>query len=129
MRKIMMLAAGLGALSLAACGEGEAPDPSGELEIVGDAEDFMVGDVIILDWTTENTTEVFIAMSVDGGEDQMLSETAFAASGTREFEIEPGALTFTDDDDLDLTFKLMARDDEGEMDTLDTDTIEVSRDV
>lgn len=117
--------AAISTLALAACGG--APDPSGDLEIVEDVSEIRVGDVINLKWNAENTDRVYIGLSADGAEDIMLSQNGFAATGTREFQIEPGAISFDGDDDVDVTFKLYARDNDNDDDGIEYDKLDEVR--
>lgn len=124
-QKIILTSAA--AALLTACGGG-APDPSGDLEIVEGVKEIAVGDVINLRWNAKDTNRVYIAMAIDGEDAPMLNENGFAASGVQEFQVDPSAFSFDDDDDVDLTFKLMARDDSDDgWDELDAVTIEVSK--
>ncbi|WP_425410126.1 hypothetical protein [Hyphococcus sp.] len=123
--KLHLLAAAAGMLSLAACGG--APDPTGELEIVGDRDEINVGEAVNLRWTSQNTSRVYIALEVDGREPMMINSAGFEPSGTREFQVEASAFAGIDDDDITVTFKLQAPDDdEDEYETLDEETIEVN---
>lgn len=118
------LIAGAAGFALAACGA-DAPDPSGDIQIIGDQSEFAVGDVINLEWSSQDTDRVYITVSTDDTEDMMLSESGFGAAGTREFQVDPTAFAFDDDQDVTIEFKLKAPDPDGEMETLDSETVEI----
>lgn len=123
MKTQIIAAAGL--LALAACGG--APDPSGDLEIVGDPDEITAGDVVNLSWTSKNAARVYISLEVDGGEPIMIDPAGYEPNGTREFEADATVFNFVDDDDITVTFKLKAMDDDDDdYETLDEETIEVN---
>ena len=123
--KIQMIMTAAGMLALGACGG--APDPSGDLEIVGDPEEISVGDVDNLQWSSKNTSRVYLSLEVDGGEPMMINAAGFESSGMREFQVDATAFNFVDYDDITVTFKLKAMDDDDDdYETLDEETVEVN---
>lgn len=123
--KLQILLASAGLVALAACGG--ATDPSGDLEIVGDPGEISVGQTVNLRWTAKNTNRVYLTLEVDGREPMMIDPAGYQATGSREFEVDPTAFSFVNDDDITVTFKLKARDDDGDdFETLDEETIEVN---
>lgn len=119
------------AVLAAACAKGVdgVADPSGDIEISGDAAEVAVGEVINLTWEAKDAAKVWVRLLVDGEESAMLSEAGYGSTGSTEFVVDQTAFSFETDDDVDLKFQLLARDEnEAEYEVLDeTRVIEVAK--
>lgn len=123
-----LMAAATAAL-LAGCGQAGTA-ASGEIEIEGDRSEVALGESVMLRWSAEDAPRVYVRLMIDGEEGLLLNPAGYEPVGSILYTIDPQAVTFGEDDDVDVKFALLVADDDrpGEYRTLDeTRALEVDR--